>query len=76
MKKRLSKNSITSFCGDVIPLWFVCGENEKQEDIEWKVVGDSVRITDLSDNTEYSVKNGVLLTLASVGESYILQNNE
>ena len=75
MKKELSKNSITSFCGDILPLWLVCDENEKQEKTEWSVLGDSVRLTHLCDGTEYEVKNGILLNLISVGESVVIAKN-
>lgn len=72
MGKKLSKNRIESFCGDVLPLWLVGDEGLRQEEIEWRVFGDTVSITELSDGTEFAVNNGVLLTLMGAGESVVV----
>ena len=71
MNCSLSNSNITSFRGDILPLWLVCDEDLSNEEVVWGVSGDSVKLTSLSDDGIYTVNHGVLLVFDKIGQSTV-----
>ena len=71
----LSKNSITSFCGNIVPLHlgFDGEEHDRlsKADIKWESDSDAVAIRSFEGDDEMSFNNGVLLILRKVGEANV-----
>ncbi|MBE6650120.1 MAG: discoidin domain-containing protein [Ruminococcaceae bacterium] len=64
--KGLSKNEISSYCGNVLPLTF-SGEGE----VKWSCDSDIVGVRTFSEG-ELAFTNGILLTLKQVGEATVI----
>lgn len=75
MSIALSRTSITSFCGDVLPLHINFreeGHDElKKADIEWSSSNDCVVLRSFSGDGEFNFNNGVLLLLNKVGKATV-----
>ncbi len=71
MSVTLSKTSITSFCGDVLPLHLGFDGDEhatlSKADIKWESDSDAVFIRTFSEGSQQPFNNGVLLVLKKVG---------
>jgi len=65
----LSKNEITSFCGNVLPLRLI--SDRKPEGIRWHVEGNCVEIRTFSKEEEFPFEDGILLTLMKPGEAVV-----
>ena len=67
MSTRLSKNEISSFAGDVVPLYLVSDEETRFADIKWSVEGDTCHIRGFSGSARGAFNDGVIVTLDKVG---------
>lgn len=63
----LTKTSITSFLGHVLPLGLVSDTDLTNADIRWYASGDAVTVRSFNEG-EYPSSRGVLLTLVKLGE--------
>ena len=64
----LSKNKISSFVGDVLPLYLIDDDKDiSQEDIEWESSGDAIEIRKFSNEPISSFAHGVLVTIKRYG---------
>lgn len=73
MSYRLSKDTIASFCGDVVPL-YLCDEGGNAlyfEDVSFRTAGDVVRIRNFREGSRIPFTGGVLLALEKVGEATV-----
>lgn len=68
---RLSKDSIHSYCGDVLPLQLLAQEDLSQASITWTVEGDAAIIRTFENGYGDSFTNGILVTLVKEGEAVI-----
>ena len=75
MSKKLSKESIVSYRGDILPLHigFDSDEHEylKSADIKWESDSDCVSIRTFSGEDKMCFNNGALLILNKVGEANV-----
>ena len=73
MSYRLSKEKITSFTGDVLPLYLCDSEGNALyfEDVAFRAEGDAVRIRDFREGSRVPFSGGVLLALTRVGEATV-----
>ena len=75
MSVTLSKNAITSFCGDILPLHLgFDGEHHdrlSRADITWEVDSDCVAIRSFSGCADGCFNNGVLLILKKPGKATV-----
>ena len=71
MERRLSRERIESFAGDVLPLRLLGGEAYGKEPITWTCVGDCVQLTSFAGEDPGSFTDGVLLTLLAPGEAVV-----
>lgn len=71
MRVSLSRSAISSFAGDVLPLYLKGDTDLSHADICWSVDGDSVTLSrfDRDENTPFT--NGVLLSLQSPGNATV-----
>lgn len=67
----LSKSTITSFCGNVVPLKLLSQESLAQEDIKWYTDSNVVSIRDFAHEKEFAFNDGVLLTLKEEGTALV-----
>lgn len=67
MQKMLSSNEISSFCGDVLPLWL---ENAEGCEVKWQVTGDAVLLHGFAGD-DFPFTYGVLLVLSRVGSAEV-----
>ena len=76
----LSRSKISSFCGDVVPLYFDFGlrgtNTLAAADIKWSCEGDAVSLRTFSGEDEMSFNNGVLVILKKVGSALVKANFE
>ena len=68
---RLSKNSVHSYCGDVLPLQLLAQEDLSQAPITWTVEGDAAIIRTFENGYGDGFTNGILVTLVKEGEAVI-----
>lgn len=71
MSVRLSKESIDSFCGNVLPLRLISDGGACADDIKWRVEGDAAMLRTFEREEEFPFSDGVLVTLAKPGEAVI-----
>ena len=73
MTYRLSKEKISSFCGDVLPLYLCDSEGEPLyfEDVSFRAEGDAVRVRDFREGSRIPFTGGVLLALTEPGEATV-----
>lgn len=71
MNCRLSKTKIESYQGDVLPLRLLGEEELTAAEIEWSVAGDCVIARSFWGDAPHSFNDGVMLTLAEVGEATV-----
>ena len=71
MERRLSRERIESFAGDVLPLRLLGGEAYGKEPVTWTCAGDCVQITSFAGEAPGSFTDGVLLTLLAPGEAVV-----
>ena len=76
MSTQLSKNKISSFCGDVVPLYLKSDKDLKYENIIWNSDNDAVFIREFCGTENYGFNHGVLLTLSRVGECTVTAEYE
>lgn len=71
MRVSLSRSTIASFAGDVLPLYLKGEGDLLHADICWSVDGDAVTLShfDRDENTPFT--NGVLLSLQSPGNATV-----
>lgn len=67
----LSKNSISSFCGDVLPLQLLAEEDLSNAPITWSVEGNSAIIKGFTNGYGDGFTNGILVTLVEEGDAMI-----
>ena len=67
----LSKNSISSFCGDVLPLQLLAEEDLSNAPITWAVDGAAAIIRGFTDGYGDGFTNGILVTLVAEGDAVI-----
>lgn len=68
---KLSKSSINSFCGDVLPLQLQAEEDLSDAPISWSVQGTAARIQGFADGYGDGFTDGILVTLISEGDALI-----
>lgn len=73
---KLSKSSINSFCGDVLPLQLLAEEDLSNAPITWSVEGDAAIIRGFADGYGDGFTNGVLVTLVQEGDAVICAEHE
>lgn len=72
MSISLSKTQISSFVGDVLPLYLVDGDNDlSNSDIMWTASGESVQIRSFAHDPLTPFTHGVLITLKKEGEGEV-----
>lgn len=71
MERRLSKDKIDSYCGNVVPLRLLGGTPYSCEEITWRAEGDAVRLHLFSEG-EGAFTDGILVTLMEPGEAKIV----
>lgn len=71
MRVRLSKEEISSFVGDVLPISLVGDGIDKDSEVSWSIVGDAAVIRTFDNGGAYSFKNGALITLVAPGEATV-----
>lgn len=71
MTVRFSRESIDSFCGDVLPLRLVTDRDISSENIKWRAEGDAVLLRTFDGEEEFPFSDGVLVTLVKPGEAAI-----
>ena len=71
MTCRLSKTSLTSFCGDVLPLFLVSDEDITHAEIGWSVAGDAVTLRSFAGDGSTDISHGVLLTFQKCGNAVV-----
>lgn len=71
MKRALSRNSIESYCGNVLPLRLLGGVEYGQEPITWRCVGDCVQMNTFAGEEKGKFTDGVLLTLLKPGKATV-----
>ena len=80
MAADLSCKTITSFCGDVLPLHLSFDSQEHktlaQADISWYSDNTAVRVRDFAGEDRMCFRNGVLLELCSVGNATVTATYE
>ena len=68
MAVKISKEKISTFVGNVFPVWVSCdGEDIKNKKIRWSVSGDSVIMRDFGGAWHASFQYGILLTAVKAG---------
>lgn len=67
----LSKKSIHSYCGDVLPLQLLADEDLSCAPIAWSVEGDAAIIRTFESGYGDGFTNGVLITLVKEGEAAV-----
>ena len=71
MKARMSREVISSFVGDVLPLSLVGEGIDHHSAVEWSVEGDAASVRGFDTDNKYAFKNGVLVTLIKEGEAVV-----
>lgn len=71
MCARLSREVISSFVGDVLPLSLVGDGIDRHSEVSWSIDGKAAVIRDFAGEGDYSFKNGVLVTLIEPGEATV-----
>lgn len=71
MAIRLSHNTISSFCGNVLPLRLLSEESLAKEPISWRVEGNAVAIRTFSGDSSLQFNDGVLLILNQLGTAVV-----
>ncbi len=72
MPVSISKTEISSYVGDVLPLYLKDGENDlSAADITWSVTGDAACIRSFATDPLSPFTHGVLMTLQRVGEATV-----
>ncbi|MBE6645527.1 MAG: discoidin domain-containing protein [Ruminococcaceae bacterium] len=71
MKTKLSAEIITSFVGDVLPLWLVSDGDLKFANISWSVKGDAVKMKKCGGCFHGAFSYGVFLTFVKAGEACV-----
>ncbi len=69
-KCRISATTVTSFVGDVLPVYLTAEENLSLADIIWHIDGDTVTMQTFSGK-DISANHGVLLALHRVGKAKV-----
>ena len=72
MAIKLSKSSIESYAGNVLPLRLISDENIETANINWSVQGDSVTIRTFEDDADHPFRDGVLIRFIKTGNSTVL----
>ena len=67
----LSHTSISSFVGDVIPLYLCANTDLENAPITWEIQGDCVALRRFDDDENTPFTNGVLLSLKSHGNATV-----
>ncbi|MBE6700507.1 MAG: discoidin domain-containing protein [Ruminococcaceae bacterium] len=68
---RLSKTSITSYRGDVLPLYLTGEEIDRKADVKWSVTGDAVTVKEFRGDGECDFTFGVLVVFWKVGNATV-----
>lgn len=78
MTYRLSKEKISSFRGDVVPLYLSDGEGNALyfEDVRFRAEGDAVRVRDFHEGSRIPFTGGALLALENAGEATVYALHE
>ena len=71
MAAQMSREVISSFVGDVLPLSLVGEGVNRDSIIEWSIDGDAALIREFNTGATYSFNNGVLVTLVKPGEATV-----
>ncbi len=80
MKTRISSTNISSFAGDILPLWLISDEDIRHADISWSIDGDAAHIRtyekeEAAFNSEgrlFGFMHGVLVTLDRPGDAEVV----
>lgn len=80
MKIKLSSGNLSSFVGDILPLWLISDEDIRHADITWTVQGDAAHIRTYEkeeaafagEQKLFGFTNGVLVTLDNPGEAAVV----
>ena len=80
MKIRISSTNISSFAGDILPLWLISDEDIRHADISWSVNGDAAHIRTYEKEEEafategklFGFTHGVLVTLDRPGNAEVV----
>lgn len=69
---KLSKSIISSYVGDVIPL-YLCGDGvDKNSKVTWNIEGDAATLRGFSGSGEHSFDNGILISLVKEGDGEVV----
>jgi len=71
MSIKLSKSSISSFVGDVLPLQLISDEDISKKNIVWTASSDIVSVRTFSGDGEFDFNDGILLTLLTPGNAVV-----
>ena len=78
MKYSLSRESFSTFVGDVFPLWVKAedGSDISSKDIFFTATNDGLLLRDFKNSGDFSVPNGVLVTVMKAGRHAITASVE
>ena len=68
----LSKKAVSSYVGDVIPIWLEGEGIENNSKIIWRAEGDAATVRDFAGEDKYAFNWGALVTLVKEGEGKII----
>lgn len=71
MERRLSREVIESYCGNVLPLRLLGGAEYGKEPITWRCDGECVQMTTQNGEEDGGFTDGVLLTLLKPGKATV-----
>ena len=68
---KMSKDEVSSYLGDVLPLSLIGEGLSYLSDVSWRVEGDAVSLREFDTDADFGIKNGVLISLNSLGEASV-----
>ena len=71
MDIKISSEAISSFVGDVLPIWLSAEQNLKFERIEWSRSSDIIDVRSYAGCSHGAFRYGVLVTLLKSGEATV-----
>ena len=79
MKTEISSEKITSFVGDILPVWLICEDDISKENIKWTIIGEAAHMRTF-EKEDYAFRqpdprpgftHGVLVTLDKPGKAVV-----